>query len=105
MVQSVPGSTIAGEAGRVPEAIREILSASPDVVLCDLMLDGGNGLDVMRAVRTQKPHIDFYILSSFAAEPYRNAATRAGARGFFDKSSEFERVREILAQRAATTKP
>jgi len=42
------------------------------------------------------------MLSNFASEPYRRHAERLGASGFFDKTTEFERVRDVLAQRAAT---
>jgi hypothetical protein len=42
------------------------------------------------------------MLSSFASEPYRRLAARLGARDFFDKSTEFERVRDLIAARAAT---
>jgi hypothetical protein len=41
------------------------------------------------------------MLSNFAADPYRQLAGRLGVREFFDKSKEIERVRAVLAQRAA----
>jgi DNA-binding NarL/FixJ family response regulator len=56
---------------------------------------------VLRAVCRQAPEVDFYMLSNFTADPYRQLAERLGARGFFDKSKEIERVREVVAQRAA----
>ena len=40
------------------------------------------------------------MISNFSAYPYRQLAERLGARGFFDKSREFERVREVVARRA-----
>ena len=51
------------------------------------------------AVHEAAPEIDVYMLSSFATEPYRRLAARLGARDFFDKSSEFQRVRDTLAAR------
>ena len=50
----------------------------------------------------REPGIEVYMLSNFASEPYRRHAERLGASGFFDKTTEFERVRDVLAQRAAT---
>jgi hypothetical protein len=41
------------------------------------------------------------MLSNFAADPYRQLAERLGACHFFDKSRELDRVRDLIAQRAA----
>jgi DNA-binding NarL/FixJ family response regulator len=101
LLGALPGAHVAGEADRADTAIREILERRPDVVLLDLNLAEGSGFDVLRAVCRVAPEIDFYMLSNFAADPYRNLAARLGARGFFDKSKEIERVREIVAERAA----
>jgi len=101
LLESVPGTSVVGQASQVPAAIRDILATRPDVVLLDLSLGADSGFDVLRAVAPQAPEIDFYMLSNFAADPYRQLAERLGARDFFDKSREFERVRDIVAQRAA----
>lgn len=101
MLGAVPGATVVGHAAGADAAIRDILSSRPDVVVLDLNLGEGSGFDVLRAVRKIAPEIDFYMLSNFAAYPYRQLAERLGARDFFDKSREFERVREIVAQRAS----
>jgi two-component system response regulator DevR len=102
MLDGIPGETMVGEAADADAAIRDILATHPDVVVLDLGLAGGSsGFDVLRAVRPQAPDIDFYMLSNFAADPYRQLAERLGACDFFDKSRELERVRELIAQRAA----
>jgi DNA-binding NarL/FixJ family response regulator len=101
MLAAIPGARLVGEAARATDAIRDILALRPDVVLLDVSLAEGSGFDVLRAVCRRAPEIDFYMLSNFAADPYRELAERLGARGFFDKSKEFERMREIIAQRAA----
>jgi hypothetical protein len=41
------------------------------------------------------------MISNFVAEPYRELAERLGARDFFDKSRELERVRRVIVERAA----
>jgi hypothetical protein len=43
------------------------------------------------------------VLSNVSAYPYRQLADTLGVRGFFDKSTEFELVRELIAERAART--
>ena len=101
MLSRLPGAQVTGHATRPQAAIRDILNAKPDVVVLDLKLDGGSGFEVLREVHEREPGIDFYMLSNFASEPYRRYATRLGALDFFDKSSEFERVRDVLAKRAS----
>ncbi len=81
-------------------AICAILAAQPDVVLIDISLASGSGFDVLRAVQSEAPQIDVYMLSSFAAYPYRQLAETLGARGFFDKTQDMDRVRELIAERA-----
>ncbi|HEV8107334.1 MAG TPA: response regulator [Burkholderiales bacterium] len=103
MLEAVPNAELAGHAADADGAIREILAGAPDVVLLDISLAGGSGFDVLRAVRPQAPQIDFYVLSNVSAYPYRQLADTLGVRGFFDKSTEFERVRELIAERAART--
>jgi len=102
MLTAIPGTSLVGVAERADTAIRDILAKRPDVVVLDLSLGGGtSGFEVLRGVCREAPEIDFYMLSNFAAEPYRSLAERLGAREFFDKTSEFERVRQLIAERAA----
>lgn len=101
MLQSLPGLEFLGHASDAKGAIRGILAAQPDVVVLDISLASGTGFDVLRAVHPEAPQIDFYLLSNFAAFPYRQLAATLGASDFFDKSREFERVRDVIAERAA----
>ena len=103
LLGSLPGVRIAGTAAHAERAVRNILDEKPDLVLCDLKLATGSGFDVLRAVREAAPEIEVYMLSNFASEPYRRLAAELGARDFFDKSSEIERVRDMVAQRAAVS--
>jgi DNA-binding NarL/FixJ family response regulator len=100
MLEGVPGVRLAGHATRADDAIRDILAAHPDVVVLDIRLAQGTGFDVLRALHDRAPEIEVYMLSSFASDPYRQLAARLGARGFFDKASEFTRVRDAVAAHA-----
>jgi len=95
------GAAAVGHAGGVDAAIRGILDLRPELVILDIQLADGTGFDVLRAIRGQAPDVDIYLFSNFAAYPYRQLAERLGARGFFDKSREFDRMRDLVAQRAA----
>ena len=100
MLGAIDGTEIAGHASEPGAAIGAILAARPDIVVLDIKLGDDSGFDVLRAVHDRAPAIDVYMLSNFATEPYRRLAERLGARGFFDKSTEFEHVRDVIAARA-----
>jgi DNA-binding NarL/FixJ family response regulator len=94
--------SVVGEAGSAREAVAGILRVRPDSVLLDLNLMGRTGIDVMRSVRPAAPEIVFIVLTNHSEPQYRRAATDAGAAYFLDKSREFDRVREVIAEIAAT---
>src|SRR5688572_6832648 len=102
MLRAIPGVTLVGTATHAAEATQSILTLRPQLVVLDLSLGGGSsGFDVLRTVRNAAPEIEFYMLSNFSADPYRQLAERLGARDFFDKTKEFERVRDVITTRAA----
>ena len=101
LIASVPGASVAGQAAGAEEAIQAIQAAAPDAVVLDLHLLQGNGFEVLRALRKTAPHIDVYVITNFANDSYRQVVARLGARGFFDKSTEFDKLREALASRAS----
>ena len=98
---AVAGATVVGHASTADAAIASILAERPELVILDMQLADGTGFDVLRAIRKQAPEIDVYFLSNFTASPYRDLAERLGAKGFFDKSKEFDLMREVVARRAA----
>jgi two-component system, NarL family, response regulator DevR len=97
---TIPGAQIVGQAASAMDAIRDILTLRPDLVLLDVHLAEGSGFDVLHAVHVTAPEIEFCMLSSFAPAQYRQLAVRLGAREFFDKR-EIERVRDLVARRVA----
>lgn len=100
LLAPVPGLTLTGFADRADTAVSQILAQRPDAVLLDLNLASGSGIDVLRALSEQVPEIDVFVLTNFANAQYRRRCAGLGARGFFDKSREFENVRDAIAERA-----
>jgi DNA-binding NarL/FixJ family response regulator len=99
LLAGLPFTQVVGEASDARQAIRDILVARPDLVLLDISLAHGSGFQVLKALQESAPAIDVYMLSNSASEPYRRRAARLGARAFFDKSTDMERVRDAVAQR------
>ena len=101
MLTSVPSVQVIGQAGEADAAVRGILDGQPDIVVLDLKLGEASGFDVLRALREAGSPAEVYMLSNFATPAYRRRAEQLGARGFFDKSTEFEHLRAAIAARVA----
>ena len=92
---------VVGEAGSVEEAVRVIAATRPDVVLLDVHMPGGGGVEVIRGVGAVDPGQRFLALSVSDAAEDVIAVVRAGARGYVTKSisgeelaAAIERVRD-----------
>ncbi|MFL5874268.1 MAG: LuxR C-terminal-related transcriptional regulator, partial [Solirubrobacteraceae bacterium] len=77
---------VAGDAASVEESVPAILHAEPDVVLLDVHMPGGGGVEVIRQVAQQRPTQRFLALSVSDAPDDVIAVIRAGARGYVTKS-------------------
>ncbi|HYX06931.1 MAG TPA: response regulator [Bacteroidales bacterium] len=72
-----------------------LLQASPDILILDLKLPDGNGLDLLKEINKNDLNIKVFVLSVNSVA--RNACLRAGADYFFDKASETDYFLEKLS--------
>jgi DNA-binding NarL/FixJ family response regulator len=77
---------VLAEAGDVADAVRAIVEHKPDVVLLDVHMPGGGGVEVIREVGRTRPVQRFLALSVSDAAEDVIAVIRAGARGYVTKS-------------------
>jgi len=91
------------EAGSVADSLHELKREAPDVVVLDLMLIGGSGLEVLRAIRDEREFANtrVVVVSAWTDEANRQAAEEAGADAFLGKPFEpdelIDRVDELAA--------
>lgn len=88
---------VVGEGVTPQGCIDGILATRPDVVVLDVQLEGGTGIEVLRAVREADPAIAFVVFSNNAHPAYRKRYLLAGALDFLDKSGEFDRLPRAVA--------
>lgn len=88
---------VVGEGATPQTCIAGILASRPQVVVLDVQLEGGTGLQVLRAVRTADPCIAFVVFSNSAGPAYRKRYLGEGATCFLDKSSDFEQLPTAVA--------
>ncbi|WP_084148152.1 response regulator transcription factor [Brachybacterium phenoliresistens] len=92
---------VVGEAGTVAEAIRRLPAVRPDVLVVDLQLPDGTGIDVMRRARELDPDQVVLVLTSFDDDSAVTESREAGARGMMLKSARSQDIVEgVLAVRA-----
>lgn len=92
--------TICGEIGDAHEAVRRIGDARPDLVILDLSLRNGHGLDLIEKIRGLDKEVKILVLSMHDDLLYAERALRCGASGYVNKQEPPERlveaVREVL---------
>lgn len=82
LIERQPGMEVVGEAGTVREAVLQAENLAPDVVVLDVRLPGGDGLDACRQIKGRRPETRVIILTSFPDEEVLFDAIGAGADGY-----------------------
>jgi DNA-binding NarL/FixJ family response regulator len=97
------GFDVSGQAGSVAAGIALAQELHPDVVVTDVRLPDGSGLDVVRALRKENRQIGLVVLTMYAGDEQLFAAMDAGASGFVGKDAPTSSV--ISAARQAVVAP
>lgn len=93
--------SIVGQAATPQGAIDGILATRPDVVVLDVQLHGGSGLQVLRSLRHVAPDTAFVVFSNNSAPAYRQRYLGEGAVRFLDKSTEFDQLAQAIRTASA----
>jgi two-component system response regulator DevR len=96
---------VIGWSERADDAVSRIRSTRPEVLVLDLNLAAGSGMDVLRQFAGQPDAPVIIVLTNHSDPLSRELALLAGARYFFDKSTEFEAFTEVLRTIAAHATP
>lgn len=98
-----PTMSVVGEARTVAEALAKDADLRPDVVVTDLQLQDGTGLDIVREVRQSRADAGLVVLTMHAGDEQIFAAMEAGASAFVGKDAPSDDV--VKAARHAATSP
>jgi DNA-binding NarL/FixJ family response regulator len=98
LLGNVPDFILVGEAETGAEAVACALELQPDVVLMDLQMPGGSGIEATREIVAASPTTKILVVTLFEDDDSVFAALRAGARGYVLKDTdEDELIRAIRA--------
>lgn len=81
------GMEVVGQAGTVADAIAEAARMEPDVIVMDVRLPDGSGIEACRAIREARPETRVIMLTSYADEEAVFASIIAGAAGYVLKQT------------------
>jgi len=87
ILMSQPDMDVTGEAGNGQEVLDLIQKKDFDLILLDISMPGRSGLEILKELKGQKPHLPVMILSIYPEEQYAVRAFRDGASGYLTKAS------------------
>lgn len=82
LIERQPGMEVVGEAGTVREAVAQAQQLAPDVVVLDVRLPGGDGLEACRRIKAHRPETRIIVLTSFPDDEVIFDAIACGADGY-----------------------
>jgi len=105
MLSELGGVEIVGQAEDAFSALEAIPILKPDVVILDIYMPGSaTGMYVLERIRRERNPPTIIMLTNYSYDQYKTRCLEAGASFFFDKSTEFERVPEVLVSLLAESK-
>ena len=101
MIDNEPDLVVCGQGEDAYAAIRAIREARPDITLVDVSLNGGDGIELVKELKSQGLDVPVLVLSMHDEMLYAERALRAGARGYIMKAAAPETllgaIRQVLA--------
>lgn len=102
-LSQIDGIEMVWQAEDAAQAILAFRQLRPEVAILDIQMPAGSGIDVLAHIKKESPLTTVIILTNYPLPLFRKRCLKAGADYFFDKSTEFEKVIEVLRSRARQT--
>jgi len=95
-ISTQPDLAVCGEAATEEEALSRVQQTSPDLVIVDISLKSGHGLEVIKQVKSRYPAVKMLVLSGHQESLYAERALRAGALGYLNKQESNDKVLDAI---------
>ncbi len=100
LVREVVGVRVVDEAGNGDEALAVARASRADLVVLDMHMPGTNGFVTLPRLKALRPPPVVMVVTNDASQRHRRRCLVLGADLFFDKSTQFDRILELIAQLA-----
>jgi K+-sensing histidine kinase KdpD len=105
LLETIPGTRLVGTAANASQTIQAVLDLDPDVLILDMRMPDGSGLDVLRALLSLGCRTATVMVTNHADAATRGHAFRAGAVAFYDKSRQIPELLADIESRASSRPP
>ena len=96
LIEAETDMRVCGEAEGMLDAFQRICVSEPDIVLIDLALKEGSGMDLIGCVASACADIKMIVVSTYDSDAYAPAAFRAGAMGYVNKHEAIDQIIEAI---------
>lgn len=80
------------QADNYRHALKLIISSPPEIIILDIQLKDGDGMDLLNIIKSRAPNTHVIILTNYPFPAFKEYCTKYGAEYFFDKSNDFEKL-------------
>ena len=101
LLEGIPGIDAIHTAATLAQTLDTVRRVLPTLVILDLHLSDGNAISIIPAIKQLAPGMQLAVLTNDTNAFNRSKCMQAGADWFFDKSTEFENLRDLVRQQAA----
>jgi DNA-binding NarL/FixJ family response regulator len=95
-ITSQPDMSVCGEAADLVDALAKAREIQPDLMIVDVALKSGHGLELIKDVKSLGNQIKILVLSAYSETLYAERALRAGALGYINKQEVQEKILEAI---------
>ena len=96
LINQEPRFIVCGETGSAAQAMPLIAAGQPAIVIVDISLEGGSGIELLKNIKATHPDVATLVLSMHDEALYAERAMRAGARGYIMKREATDKVLDAL---------
>jgi DNA-binding NarL/FixJ family response regulator len=96
LLEGDPRMRVIGEVDSFPGLWSALEAEAPDVLVMDLKMPGGSGLDAVRRLHERYPSVRVLVLTSFPEDSFVVLMIRAGASGFLEKTASADRIVDAI---------
>lgn len=96
LINQEPSMTVCGQTGSARDALQLVAATRPAIVIVDLSLEAGSGLELIKDIKAAQPEVAIVVLSMHDEALYAERVIRAGARGYIMKREVTGKVLDAI---------
>ncbi len=80
------------------EGLKQFISSPPEIIILDIQLKDGDGMDLLNIIKSRSPNTHVIILTNYPFPVFKDYCIKYGAEYFLDKSNDFEKLQEVISK-------